>query len=70
LVGIQQDAPIHILIQHLRKPYQLDDLLLIQDQVVRTMGKDGIVNLIDVLLQTAQGRNKRGLERLQKEYND
>ena len=70
LIGSQADAPLQVLIDNLRKPYPLDDLLVIRNRVERTRGINAMLSIISEKLTTAKGRNKRGLERLLKEYDD
>jgi hypothetical protein len=68
LIGTQQDAPLQVLIDNLRKPYELDDLLLIADRISKTRGPAAVLHIIDDTLRTAKGRNMRGLKRLRKVY--
>ena len=69
LAGIRSDAPLQLLIENIRKPYEVDDILLIRNRVERTHGVPFLVDLIERTLQNARGRNQRELKRLLKEYN-
>ena len=68
LVGTNNDAPLQVLIDNLRKPYEFDDLIVIVSRIASTRGSSAVTDIIDAQLQTAKGRNKRGLQRLKKEY--
>ena len=70
LVSSRADTPLQVLIDNLRKPFELDDLLIIRTRVERLRGVNAVISIIQDKLKTAKGRNQRGLQRLLKEYND
>ena len=69
LVGSSPDAPLQLLIDNLRSPYQLDDLTTIVSRIVQRRGATAVRSIIDELLINASGRNQRGLKQLRKEYD-
>jgi hypothetical protein len=68
LVGLGVDTPLQVLIDNLRSPYEADDLLVIKERVVSSMGASALQNIINEKLLKASGRNKRELQRMRKEY--
>jgi hypothetical protein len=64
------DAPLQVLVDNLREPYPFDDLLVIRNRVERNLGNNVMIRIIQDKLKKANGRNKRELQRLLKEYND
>jgi hypothetical protein len=68
LVGTNDDTPLQLLIDNLRKPYELDDLMVIKNRITTTRGASALTSIINDKLKTAKGRNQRGLQRLRKEY--
>ena len=68
LTGSNANTPLQVLIDNVRKPYELDDLMVIQQRIVSSRGASELKNIIDEKLKTANGRNKRGLKRMLKEY--
>lgn len=68
LVGTDPRTPLYLLIDNLRSPYELDDILVIANRLNAKSGSSAVLALINKSLQTATGRNKRGLQRLRKEY--
>jgi hypothetical protein len=68
LVGMLESTPLQTLIDNLRKPYELDDLIVIADRISSSRGRSAVLQIIDDALRTARGRNMRGLKRLRKEY--
>jgi hypothetical protein len=68
LVGTNDETPLQILIDNLRKPYELDDLMVIKNRIAASRGVSALASIIDDTLKTAKGRNQRGLQRLRKEY--
>tara|TARA_B100000959_G_scaffold285852_1_gene362060 strand:+ start:1246 stop:3117 length:1872 start_codon:yes stop_codon:yes gene_type:complete len=70
LVSSRVDAPLQVLVDNLREPYPFDDLLVIRNRVERNLGNNVMIRIIQDKLKKANGRNKRELQRLLKEYND
>ena len=68
LVGTRRDAPLQLLVDNVRKPYEFDDLMIIVDRIATTRGSAAVKAIIDDKLSKAVGRNKRNLQRLRKEY--
>lgn len=68
LVGTRRDAPLQLLIDNVRKPYEYDDLIVIVDRIAATRGSTAVIAIIDDNLSKAVDRNKRSLLRLRKEY--
>jgi len=68
LVGTQEDTPLQLLIDNLRRPYEYDDLIVIVDRIVASRGALAVRTIIDETLTKATGRNHRSLQRLRKEY--
>jgi len=68
LVGTKQDTPLQLLIDNLRNPYSYDDLLVIAGRIKSTRGSGAVKDIIDEKLNKAVGRNKRGLQKMRKEY--
>ena len=68
LVGTRQDAPLQLLIDNVRKPYEYDDLIIIADRIASTRGSTAVKEIINDKLANAVGRNRRSLQRLRKEY--
>ena len=68
LVGTDDKAPLQVLIDNLRKPYEHDDLTIIADRIATTRGTTALNDIITSKLKTATGRNMRGLKKLRKEY--
>lgn len=68
LVGTDSKAPLQVLIDNLRKPYELDDLTIIADRIATSRGTIALKDIINDKLKTANGRNMRGLKKLRKEY--
>ena len=68
LVGTRRDAPLQLLIDNVRKPYEYDDLIIIADRIASTRGSAAVKEIINDKLGNAVGRNKRSLQRLRKEY--
>jgi hypothetical protein len=68
LAGTSNNTSIQLLIDNLRTPYPLDDLVIIAKRIASTRGSAAVLSIIDEKLRKAKGRNKRGLERMRKEY--
>jgi hypothetical protein len=68
LAGTSNNTSIQLLIDHIRTPYPLDDLVIIAPRIASTRGASAVLSIIDEKLRKAKGRNKRGLERMRKEY--
>ncbi|MEE2912502.1 MAG: hypothetical protein VX436_01715 [Planctomycetota bacterium] len=68
LAGTSNTTPLQLLIDNLRTPYTLDDLEIIVDKISSSRGSAAVLSIIDEKLREARGRNKRGLERMRKEY--
>jgi len=68
LAGTSSNTSIQLLIDHIRNPYPLDDLVIIASRIASTRGSAAVLSIIDEKLRSAKGRNKRGLERMRKEY--
>ena len=68
LLGTDDKTPLQVLIDNLRKPYELDDLTIIADRIATTRGTTALNDIITSRLKTATGRNMRGLKKLRKEY--
>jgi len=69
-VGRDPSTPLRVLIDNLRSPYELDDILVIRKRIEEQLGINKMFSIVGEKLQRANGRNKRGLERLLKKYND
>ncbi len=70
LTARDPSTPLQILVDNLRNPYELDDLFIIRKRIEQQLGINAMFGIVGEKLQGASGRNKRGLERLLKEYND
>lgn len=68
LSGLNDGTPLQVLINNLRRPYEVDDLMVIKKRIVSTRGAKALKDIIDEKLKKASGRNKRELQRMRKEY--
>ena len=69
LVGTSPTAPLQLLVDNLRNPYQVDDLMVIADRIIAQGGTSAILGIIDNVLKNAKGRNERELKRMRNKYD-
>ena len=69
LCGNSANAPLQLLVDNLRTPYQIDDIKAIADRTVSQRGTQAVVAIIDKVLINAKGRNERELKRMRKQYD-
>ena len=68
LCSLKTATPIDILMKNVRTPFACDDITLIAPRVLNSHGSQGVLQLITEALKKANGRNKRELERMRKNY--
>ena len=68
LCSLKTATPIDILMKNVRTPFACDDITLIAPRVLNSHGSQGVLQLITETLKKANGRNKRELERMRKNY--